>query len=92
MISHINTAETRILLLEGMERILPPYLPSLSAKAASLTRLGDCAYKTLVTDITDNVVTTRQGDQVEQISARTICGRLASKLRQWERFWHRRST
>jgi len=26
----------------------------------------------LVTDITDNVVTTRQGDQVEQISARTI--------------------
>jgi len=29
----------------------------------------------LVTDITDNVVTTRQGDQVEQISARTIYGR-----------------
>jgi len=36
---NINTAETRILLLEGMERILPPYLPNLSAKAASLTRL-----------------------------------------------------
>jgi NADH dehydrogenase len=71
---NIDTAETQILLLEGMERILPPYLPSLSAKAeASLTRLGVTVHtKTLVTDITDNVVTTRQGDQVEQIPARTI--------------------
>lgn len=71
---NIDTAEARILLLEGMDRILPPYPPELSAKAeASLTQLGVTVQtKTLVTDIADNVVTTRQGEQVEQIPARTI--------------------
>ena len=71
---NIDTSEARILLLEGMDRILPPYEPELSAKAeASLTRLGVTVQtKTLVTNIADNVVTMRQGEQVEQIAARTI--------------------
>lgn len=71
---NINTAEAQILLLEGMDRILPPYAPELSAKAeASLQRLGVTVQtKTLVTDIADSVVTMHQGEQVEQIPARTI--------------------
>lgn len=71
---NINTASAQILLLEGMDRILPPYEPELSAKAeASLKHLGVTVQtKTLVTDITDNIVTIRNGDQTEQIPARTI--------------------
>ena len=71
---NIDTAEARILLLEGLDRILPPYAPELSAKAeASMKRLGVTVQtKTLVTHIANNVVTTRQGEQVEQIPARTI--------------------
>lgn len=71
---NIDTAEARILLLEGMDRILPPYAPELSAKAeASLQRLGVTVQtKTMVTTVEDNLVTTRQGDRVEEIPARTI--------------------
>jgi NADH dehydrogenase len=71
---NINTTETRILLLEGLDRILPPYAPQLSAKAeASLKRLGVTVQtKTMVTDIADRVVTMRQGEKIEKISACTI--------------------
>jgi len=71
---NINTSEARILLLEGMERILPPYAPELSAKAeTSLNKLGVTVQtKTLVTNIADDIVTMRQGDNVEQLPAKTI--------------------
>lgn len=71
---NIDTTETQILLLEGMDRILPPYDPKLSAQAAaSLERLGvKVQTKTMVTNIADYTITTRQGEKVEQISARTI--------------------
>lgn len=71
---NIDTSETRILLLEGMDRILPPYPPELSAKAqASLEHLGVTVQtKTLVTNIADNIVTIRRGEQVEQIPAQTV--------------------
>jgi len=71
---NIDTSEARILLLEGMERILPPYAPELSAKAeTSLTKLGVTVQtKTLVTNIADDIVTMRQGDNVEQLPAKTI--------------------
>ena len=71
---NIDTAEARVLLLEGMDRILPPFSPELSAKAeASLQRLGVTVQtKTMVTTVEDNLVTTRQGDRVEEIPARTI--------------------
>ncbi|MBZ8179990.1 NAD(P)/FAD-dependent oxidoreductase [Oscillatoria salina] len=71
---HIDTTEAKILLLEGLDRILPPYPPELSAQAeASLTKLGvQVETGTLVTDINDNIVTVRQGENLSQISAKTI--------------------
>lgn len=70
----INTTEAQILLLEGMDRILPPYPPELSQKAAeSLSQLGvTIRTKTLVTNIENNVVTAKQGEAVEEIPAQTI--------------------
>lgn len=70
---NIDTAEAKILLLEGMDRLLPPYAPELSAKAAtSLQQLGVTVQtKTLVTNVADDIVTTKQGDKVEQILAKT---------------------
>jgi NADH:ubiquinone reductase (H+-translocating) len=70
----IDTTEAKILLLEGLDRVLPPYAPELSAKAeASLQRLGvTVKTKTLVTQIEDNMVTARQGDVVETIPTRTV--------------------
>ncbi|AFZ33025.1 NADH dehydrogenase (ubiquinone) [Gloeocapsa sp. PCC 7428] len=71
---NIDTAEAKILLLEGMDRLLPPYAPELSAKAAkSLQQLGVTVQtKTLVTNIADDIVTTKQGDEVAQIAAKTV--------------------
>ncbi|MBD2306042.1 NAD(P)/FAD-dependent oxidoreductase [Chroococcidiopsis sp. FACHB-1243] len=71
---NIDTKETRILLIEGMDRILPPYDPKLSAQAAhSLERLGvTIKTKTLVTNVTEDAVTIRQGDRVESIPTRTV--------------------
>jgi NADH dehydrogenase len=71
---NMNPAEVKILLLEGTDRVLPPYPPELSAKAAgALARLGVTVRTgTLVTDIQSNTVTVRQGDRVQQIQARTI--------------------
>lgn len=71
---NIDTSEAKILLIEGMDRILPPYTPDLSAKAeSSLTKLGvTVKTKALVTDITDDIVTMRQEDKVEKIPAKTV--------------------
>ncbi|WP_421656896.1 NAD(P)/FAD-dependent oxidoreductase [Leptothermofonsia sp. ETS-13] len=70
---NINTSETRILLLEGLDRILPPYPPELSAEAeASLNRLGVTVQtQSMVTDISDSVVIYKRNGQVEQIAAKT---------------------
>ncbi len=71
---NIDTSEAKILLIEGMDRILPPYTPELSAKAElSLTKLGvTVKTKALVTDIADDIVIMRQEDKVEQIPAKTV--------------------
>jgi NADH dehydrogenase len=71
---NIDTTETSILLIEGMDRILPLYAPELSANAqASLTRLGVTVQTgAMVNNITSNRVSMRQGDRVEEISAHTI--------------------
>ena len=71
---NIDTSETQILLLEGMDRILPPFAPDLSeAAAASLKELGVVVEtKALVTKIENDVVTLKQGEEVRQIPSKTI--------------------
>lgn len=70
----IDTRETRILLLEGVDRVLPPYPPELSAVAAqSLKHLGVTVQtQSLVTGITEDAVTVRQGEQTEIIPTKTV--------------------
>ncbi len=71
---NIDTAEAKIVLVEGMDRVLPPYDPELSAKAeASLVKLGvKVQTKAMVTNIADKVVTIRQGENIEEIETRTV--------------------
>lgn len=71
---NIDTSEARILLIEGMDRVLPPYPPELSVKAEeALTQLGVTVMKgTMVTNINDQAVIVRQGDRVEQFQSHTI--------------------
>ncbi len=71
---NIDTTEAQVLLLEGLDRVLPPYDPSLSAKAeVALTRLGvTVETKVLVTNIQDNVVTVKRNGQEEYIPSRTV--------------------
>lgn len=81
----IDTRDAEILLLEGIDRVLPPYPPELSAKAEeSLRKLGvTVVTKTMVTNITETAVTVKQGDQQKEIAARTViwaAGVKASKL------------
>lgn len=72
----INPAESRILLLEGLERVLPPYPEELSAKAAeTLTRLGvEVQTQTMVTGIQDGIIQVNRGKEKQkaQIEAKTI--------------------
>ncbi len=70
----INTAEAHILLLEGMDRVLPPYPENLSQRAkVDLEQLGVTVKTgTLVTNIEDHIVTMKQGDRIETIESRTI--------------------
>ncbi|XHX78057.1 MAG: NAD(P)/FAD-dependent oxidoreductase [Stenomitos frigidus ULC029] len=71
---NIDTNEAQVLLLEGLDRVLPPYPPELSAKAeASLTKLGvTVETKVLVTNIQDNTVTVKRDGQEEYIPSRTV--------------------
>jgi NADH dehydrogenase len=72
---NIDPTQAKIFLLEGVERILPPYPPELSAKAEkALIQLGVTVQtKTLVTDIQEGVVTLRRGEgQTESLPAYTV--------------------
>ena len=71
---HIDTSETRILLLQGADRILPALAPELSQEAeASLRQFGvDVHTKTRVTNIENDIVTLKQGDEFKEIAAKTI--------------------
>ncbi|MGH7433526.1 MAG: NAD(P)/FAD-dependent oxidoreductase [Candidatus Methylomirabilales bacterium] len=70
----IDPADARIVLVEGMDRVLPPYPASLSARAeAALNRLGVTVRTgAMVTDIQVDVVTIRSGERSEQIPTRTV--------------------
>jgi NADH dehydrogenase len=71
---NIDTSEAQILLLEGLDRILPPFAPELSQEAeASLSRLGVVVQtKTLVTNIENDIVTLKQEDGVKEIASKTV--------------------
>jgi NADH dehydrogenase len=70
----IDTSEAKILLLEGLDRVLPPFAPELSQEAeASLQKLGVTVQtKTLVTNIENDIVTVKQGEEVKEIAAQTV--------------------
>ncbi|MUG98045.1 NAD(P)-binding protein [Scytonema sp. UIC 10036] len=71
---NIDTEETKILLLQGADRILPHISPDLSqVAAASLQKLGVIIQtNTRVTNIENNIVTFKQGDEVTAIASKTI--------------------
>jgi NADH dehydrogenase len=70
----INPAESHILLVEGVDRVLPAFPPDLSAATErDLVKLG---VRTLtgavVTGLDDSRVTLRIGNRVQQIAAKTV--------------------
>jgi NADH dehydrogenase len=69
-----DTTKSRILLVEGADRVLPAYPPDLSAKAArSLTRLGvEIRTKTMVTGISETEVKLRNSERTEVLPTRTV--------------------
>jgi NADH dehydrogenase len=70
----IDTRQARILVVEGLERVLPSYPVDLSSKAReSLTRLGvEVWTETRVTDVRPDGVLVRRGDHDEQIVSRNV--------------------
>ena len=71
---NIDTSETQIILLEGADRVLPPFSDQSSEEAAeALERLGvTIRTQSLVTSIDDKVLTVKSGDEIEEIYAGTI--------------------
>lgn len=71
---HIDTTEAEIILLEGAERVLPPYHPMLSAEAeGDLKDLGvEVRPGCFVNDVKDGILTYRKDGQQEQIAAKTV--------------------
>lgn len=70
----IDPKSARIILMEGGERVLPPYPPDLSAKAEKLVRkLGVEVMKgVMATDVDGEGVTYKRGDSVERLAAKTV--------------------
>ncbi|MEO3707272.1 NAD(P)/FAD-dependent oxidoreductase [Trichormus azollae] len=71
---NINTSETRVLLLQGGDRILPHIAPELSqAAAAALQKLGVLIHtNTRVTNIENDIVTFKQDGELIEIASKTI--------------------
>jgi NADH:ubiquinone reductase (H+-translocating) len=70
----ISSRDAEIILVEAMDRVLPPYPPGRSASAANqLRRLGvDVRTNTRVTDITEHQVSVETKDGPQVIHARTV--------------------
>ncbi len=71
---NISTSETRILILQGRDRILPYISPDLSQAAAeALESLGvEVHTKARVTNIENNIVTFKEGGEVKEVASKTI--------------------
>jgi NADH:ubiquinone reductase (H+-translocating) len=70
----INTTEVKIVLLEGLDRVLPPFKPERSAKAQEgLERLGvQVKTKARVTNITEEGVTYLDGETTIELPSKTV--------------------
>jgi NADH dehydrogenase len=70
----IHPPDARIILVEALDRVLPPYPPDRSASAKrQLERLGvEVRTGTRVTEIDERSVRVRVGDREEEIPARTV--------------------
>ncbi len=70
----IDPSSARILLVEGLDRVLSTFPPKLSVKAAqSLGRLGVTVLTgAMVTDVRPDAVTLRRGGQTEVVPTRTV--------------------
>lgn len=70
----IDPRHARILLVEGVDRVLPGYPPKLSAAAAlSLERLGvEVRTRTLVTDLGPEYCELRHGEISERVATHTV--------------------
>lgn len=71
---NFDPQQTKVILLEGMDRVLPPYPPELSLEAeTSLKSLGvDVRTSTLVTDIQGDVVTIKSGNEITTLRSQTV--------------------
>lgn len=71
---HINTASARVILAEGLHRVLPPFPPELSRAAERMVRdLGvEVRTNTFVTEIDDTRVAFKCGDELEHVPSRTV--------------------
>ena len=71
---HIDPASARIFLLEGSDRVLPPYTPDLSAKARSALEAMGVIVRTgaRVVDIQPGVVTFATNGDTERIESHTV--------------------
>jgi NADH dehydrogenase len=70
----IDPAKARVVLIEGADRVLPPFVPKLSEKALqSLQDLGvEVQTGAMVTQIDAEGVTLKRGDQTERIASHTV--------------------
>jgi NADH:ubiquinone reductase (H+-translocating) len=70
----INPADANVFLIEGADRVLPPYPPKLSKAAEeALISLGvQTRVGAMVTGIDENGVTVRTGDKATRIAAKTV--------------------
>ena len=70
----IDPAESRIVLVEGGDRVLPGYPPELSARAArSLRRLGvTTRLNSLVTDVRRDAITIEKGSETYVVPTRCV--------------------
>ncbi|QXE21451.1 NADH dehydrogenase [Richelia sinica FACHB-800] len=71
---NVDTSEAKILLLQGGNRILPHISPELSEEATSaLQKLGVVIQtQTRVTNIENDIVTFKKGDEVQEVASKTI--------------------
>lgn len=71
---HIDPSEAKIILIEGTDRVLPPYPTELSTKAQrSLEKLGVIIETgAFVTHIDEFGVNLKKGEQIERLETRTV--------------------